>query len=161
MHSDETRRKQSKSATVAHKEGRHSGGWKKVRADHLCSEEHAKKNCGCSGWHHTEESLARIGVAVAEHFQHGERTSLELALALLLDEAGIDYREQVCFGRYVVDFWVSDLQTVFEADGLFWHADLVREARRDQYLLSHGAISVIHWNEDDLAPWISMIQQEV
>lgn len=83
------------------------------------------------------------------------RTSLERALALLLDEAGIAFKEQVQFGRCTVDAWAPDLGWVFEADGIFWHRDTERTIRRDAYLIDRGVQGVVHWDEHDLAPWIA------
>jgi len=70
----------------------------------------------------------------------------------LLGEAGFDFDEQVNFGRYTVDAWIPSHQLVFEADGMFWfhHQDQAREAKRDAYLIAHGALAVVHLRDDEL-----------
>lgn len=105
------------------------------------------------------ESRARCAKAIAKlhasgHYFKGP-TGLELALRKLLQTAGLEFQEQVRFGRYVVDAYVSSHNLVFEADGSFWysHKDREREARRDAYLVGRGAVAVVHLTEDDLIPW--------
>ena len=85
-------------------------------------------------------------------------TSLEMSLRRLLVGAGFVFEEQVQFGRYAVDAWVSSHKLVFEADGMFWHTWLEKvkpgyHARRDSFLKNHGAVAVIHLTDLDLAPF--------
>jgi len=48
-------------------------------------------------------------------------TSLEYALQMLLEDAGLSFEAQRQFGRYIVDAYVADGNLVFEADGQFWY----------------------------------------
>ena len=125
----------------------------------------------------SEETRDRIAVSVAKAHERGDwdkyrstgpgrkRTNLEEALAGLLEDFGFRphddsdcscgscYREQVRFGRYVTDFYVPALNTVYEADGSFWshHQDKDREARRDEYLRDTcGVAEIAHFTEDIL-----------
>ena len=83
-------------------------------------------------------------------------TSLEIALNKLLTYAGIDFDEQVRFGRYVVDVFDHDNGIAWEADGMFWfhHQDKERETRRDAYLLVQGVRAVVHLTDEDLKFWL-------
>ena len=79
------------------------------------------------------------------------RTSLEQILAELLESFQITYEEQVQFGRYVADFYAPSLNTIYEADGLYWHQDAEREAKRDAYLKDRfGVEDVLHFTEREL-----------
>lgn len=68
-------------------------------------------------------------------------TSIEVAIAALLDVLGIEYQTQVRMGRYVVDFYIPSKNLVIECDGDYWHSTeraKVTDARKDAYLLSKG-----------------------
>jgi very-short-patch-repair endonuclease len=86
---------------------------------------------------------------------------LEHQLRELLKQSGLEFQEQVRFGRYVVDAWVPELGLVFEADGQFWyhHQDKDREARRDGYLVERGVTAVIHLDDDDLAQFKPIVEE--
>lgn len=102
------------------------------------------------------ETRAKIAASVAEAYRRGDyrnqRTWPELALRNLLQTADFEFKEQVRFGRYVVDAWVPSRGLVFEADCSFWyhHQDKEREAKRDAYLVARGVIAVVHLTESDL-----------
>ncbi len=83
-------------------------------------------------------------------------TSLEYALQLLLEDAGLEYEAQKRFGRYTVDSWVPSHKLVFEADGEYWHRRKgeKRERQRDTYLIGKEPMAVIHLTEYDLDPWL-------
>ena len=100
-----------------------------------------------------------LGVAAAHArgaYHTNKPTSLEHALDLLLQDAGLEYEAQKRFGLYIVDAYVPSRNLVFEADGMFWnhHKDKEREAKRDMYLLKVGITAVIHLIDEDLEPWI-------
>ena len=103
---------------------------------------------------------AKVALGVARAHARGDYnnrpTSLEQALDLLLQDAGLEYESQVRFGRYIVDAWIPSHNLVFEADGMFWwnHKDNDREQRRDRYLVDKGVIAVIHLTDEDLNPWL-------
>jgi very-short-patch-repair endonuclease len=90
-------------------------------------------------------SIARANGVYANH-----RTELERNLSRLLSESGLQFEEQVRFGRHVVDAWVPERALVFEADGAYWHQDKEREAQRDAYLIERGALAVVHLTDEDL-----------
>ena len=104
---------------------------------------------------------ALLGEAMVVRLTNGwpSPTNLEWALQLLLEDAGFDFETQKRFGRYAADMWVPSHSLVFEADGSFWHQQREQKypgyhARRDKFLLSKGAIAVIHLTEHDLDPWL-------
>lgn len=123
---------------------------------HIRSVEHLEHQREAQLRASTPEVRAKQAEAAARNHAAGiyfrGPTSLELALRGLLQTAGLEFEEQVRFGRYVVDAWVPSHGLVFEADGSFWysHKDKEREARRDAYLMNRGAIAVIHLTEEDL-----------
>lgn len=104
----------------------------------------------------TPERRAKVAESAAKNHAAGvyrrSPTSLERTLYDLLEGAGYQVERQVRFGRYVVDAWLPEERLVFEADGMFWfwHQDAEREARRDAYLLAHGAVAVVHLTDEDL-----------
>ena len=156
--SENTKEKISKGISKAYEDGRHVG-WKIARTKHLESELHISGKCKCNGWKHSLESREKMALSTAKQYESksffNKRTKLEKALALLLDEAGLEYEEQIRFGKYVVDFWIPEIEVVFEADGMFWshHQDKEREMNRDNYLLNKGVSSVVHLTDTDLLPW--------
>lgn len=121
---------------------------------------------GCDCGRHRPDSpehKAAISRAQLRSYEQGTRknrgwrdpTSLEQAMALLLQDAGLEFEAQVRFGRYVVDAWVPSHGLVFEADGMFWyhHQDKEREAWRDEYLIQRGVVAIVHLDDDDLRPY--------
>ncbi len=97
------------------------------------------KNCSCAA-HHPE---------LYQNFGFGVKTNLEHKLEALLHSAGFEFEEQKRFGRYIVDAWVPSHKLVFEADGKYFHPE-GSNIERDKYLISHGALAVIHLTEEDL-----------
>lgn len=62
------------------------------------------------------------------------RTSLERAVAAVLDALNIGYVSQYQIGPYVADFFIPDRRLVVEADGAYWHSlehVVSRDAKRD------------------------------
>lgn len=68
----------------------------------------------------------------------------EINLAEALMAAKVEFKQQHPFGPYSVDFYFESVALVVEVDGAAYHQDDVREARRDAYLLAHGAERVLH-----------------
>ena len=106
----------------------------------------------------TDQVRIRMSISAAKRIRKHQTdpTSLEFALDLLLQDAGLEYEAQKRFGRYVVDAYVPSRNLVFEADGMYWyhHQDKEREARRDAYLIDgHGVSAVIHLDDNDLSSW--------
>ncbi len=112
---------------------------RKSQAGKLHMETILPKDCECAA-HHPE---------LYQNFGFGVQTGLERKLYELLSSADFNFEKQTRFGRYVVDAWVPSHQLVFEADGSYFHPD-GPSTERDEYLLSHGALAVIHLTEEDL-----------
>jgi hypothetical protein len=73
----------------------------------------------------------------------------EVVMAAVLDFAGTHFTSQGRVGDRFVDFLLED-GVVVEVDGVHWHQDPEREARRDQELLAAGASVVHHVTDDQL-----------
>ena len=103
-----------------------------------------------------EAAAIKMHITVQKNLLERRPTSLEYALQMLLEDAGLDYKAQQRFGKYVVDMYVETHNLAFEADGQFWfhHQDRERETRRDEYLLDRGPVAIIHLTDDDLQPWL-------
>ena len=63
--------------------------------------------------------------------------------------AGLKWRRQVPFGRYVVDFVCFERRLVAECDGS-QHAENARDRTRDDWLTSQGFSVVRFWNHESL-----------
>ena len=71
-------------------------------------------------------------------------TKQENIIANCLPEFGLRYSEQYEFYPYTVDFFVSELKMVIEADGKYGHLQK-RDKKRDTFLLSKKEIShIVH-----------------
>lgn len=71
------------------------------------------------------------------------RTSIERAIAALLDSLNVEYEQQKHVGRYSVDFYVASKNLAIECDGEYWHSErkpgsLEKDARKDAYLKQKG-----------------------
>ena len=73
-----------------------------------------------------------------------EYTKQENIIAECLDEFGMRYSQQTSFPPYTVDFYVSEIKRVVEADGVYGHF-AKRDAKRDIDLKQYHEIEdVIH-----------------
>ncbi len=71
-------------------------------------------------------------------------TAQENLIAECLSIFGIRYDQQYDFPPYTVDFWVSDLQLVVEADGVYGHLQK-RDELRDINLMEYPNVEwVLH-----------------
>jgi len=118
---------------------------------------------------HTTESRARISASVRKQWARGNLpgrrragTRPEQVMAALLEWAGVRFEAQRQFGRYVVDFYLPDSRAVIEVDGEYWHKRNEQrnqgyQARRDQFLLDTGVVSIHHVTDGQLvsAGWMS------
>lgn len=76
-------------------------------------------------------------------------TSIEVKLYAALNLLDISYDPQHGLGRYVVDAWLLDSQTIIEADGTYWHS-LPDRQERDRKLAAYAAkqgYRLIHLDE--------------
>ena len=69
-------------------------------------------------------------------------TKQENIIANCLTEFGLRYSEQYEFFPYTVDFFVSELKMVIEADGKYGHLQK-RDKKRDEFLLNKKEILYI------------------
>lgn len=53
-------------------------------------------------------------------------------------KAGLVFRREQPFGRYIIDFYCSKLKLVIEIDGLSHHVDCNSDVSRDAWLKSEG-----------------------
>jgi|TARA_R100001463_G_scaffold89379_1_gene144146 very-short-patch-repair endonuclease len=73
-----------------------------------------------------------------------EYTKQENIIADCLDEFGMRYSQQTSFPPYTVDFYVSEIQRVIEADGIYGH-NIKRDRKRDKDLKEYPEIEdIIH-----------------
>ena len=76
-----------------------------------------------------------------------EYTKQENIIADCLDEFGMRYSQQTSFPPYTVDFYVSEIQRVVEADGVYGHFTK-RDEKRDLDLKKYDGIDgIIHIKE--------------
>lgn len=71
--------------------------------------------------------------------------------------AGVKFRRQYPIGPYIADFASIDLKLVIEADG-GQHLDSEYDARRDDYLKSHGFVVLRYWNNQVLAETTAVLE---
>ena len=77
-------------------------------------------------------------------------TPQERLVADALAELGLRYNEQQQFGKYIVDFWLPEINVVVEADGPHGHYKK-RDLKRDSDLYAEHDINLImHIVSDDL-----------
>ncbi len=103
----------------------------------------------------TRRKMALASPKRMQNSDYSSPTTLEQALSLLLQDAGLEFEAQVAIRNRLVDFFVPSHKLVFEADGSYWHRrhefeDPGCENRRDEELLEAGVTAVIHLNEIDL-----------
>ncbi len=90
-------------------------------------------------------------------------TSIELAVAHLLDSMHIRYDSQKTFGKYVTDFYLPGYNVVIECDGTYWHSLLVRIAKdieKDFFLRAHGT-KVLRLPESKIKKDISWCRAQI
>ena len=81
------------------------------------------------------------------NFLPKEYTKQENIIGECLDDFGMRYSQQVSFPPYTVDFYVSEIQRVIEADGIHGHL-AKRDAKRDADLKEYHEIEdIIHIKE--------------
>lgn len=77
--------------------------------------------------------------------QRGYITDHERAMKQWLDLHNLEYEQQKPIGRYIVDFYVPSSNTIYEADGAFWHQNQDKDITRDKSIKSiMPAVSIIH-----------------
>lgn len=92
-----------------------------------------------AGW--TEKR--RQEQAIRCNHQSRRSSSLERAVANVLDILEVQYEAQKRIGRYSVDFYLPERNLVIECDGEYWHQDKTRDDLRDANLRESG-YQVVH-----------------
>ncbi len=91
-------------------------------------------------------------------YRHG--TKQEKLIERCIEELGLRYLTQASFGKYDVDFLLTELDIVVEADGPFGHL-AKRDAKRDQDLKDMGVVEVWHVREKTLQDIKERLWQEL
>lgn len=77
--------------------------------------------------------------------KRGARTGPEAQLEAWLKKRGVAFEPQFCVGDNVVDFYVAEERTIYEADGSYWHQDQDKDIERDKKLLAAmPGVRIIH-----------------
>jgi len=72
-----------------------------------------------------------------------EMTPQEVKIANYLSELGLRWESQRQVGKYFVDFWIAEIGTVIEADGVYGHFSQ-KDKERDSFLLDSGIDQILH-----------------
>lgn len=78
-------------------------------------------------------------------------TTIEVAVAAVLDALGVEYRTQERIGRYCADIYIPSRRLVIECDGDYWHTlpgVQERDQKRDDWFRSQGYQVVRLWESD-------------
>ena len=70
-------------------------------------------------------------------------TPQEVKIANYLSELGLRWESQRQIGKYSVDFWIAEIGTVIEADGVYGHF-AKKDQERNEFLLVNGVDFVVH-----------------
>ena len=70
-------------------------------------------------------------------------TPQEVKIANYLSELGLRWESQRQIGKYSVDFWIAEIGTVIEADGVYGHF-AKKDKERNEFLLVNGVDLVVH-----------------
>lgn len=87
-------------------------------------------------------------------------THQENLIAKVLEETGLRFARQVPIGKYTVDFLITEMDVIIEADGPFGHFSK-RDAKRDQELIDMGFEEVWHIKEKTLKDIKERLWQEL
>jgi very-short-patch-repair endonuclease len=79
-------------------------------------------------------------------------TSIEVAVAAVLEELGEPYESQRRMDRWVPDFVIEPRKLVIECDGSYWHslpAAIDRDRRKDEWMVVNG-YRIVRLTEDEI-----------
>jgi very-short-patch-repair endonuclease len=85
----------------------------------------------------------------------GHQTEYEAKVEAWLKERGVKYEKQKQIGRYFVDFYVPEIQTIYEADGAYWHKNQMNDIKRDagiKKVMPDAKIIHIHFYDERHSP---------
>ncbi len=100
-----------------------------------------QKNNPTSYWlgkHRSEETKKKLRIATIKQIQEGRlakssNTDIEIIMKNKLSELGLKFIHQYNFNNlFVCDFYLPELNTIIECDGVYWH-NLPSSIRRDSY----------------------------
>lgn len=103
-----------------------------------------------------------LGTHTAANFPVGQ-TSIEKAIAMLLDELGLPYIEQKRMGVFLCDFVLKKHRLAIECDGIYWHStdkQKAKDARKDRWLRNHG-YNVLRLSEPDIKQRIEWCKEQI
>ena len=63
--------------------------------------------------------------------KRGHQTEYETKVEEWLKDRGLKYEKQRRIGRYFVDFFIPETETIYEADGAYWHKNQEKDIKRD------------------------------
>lgn len=72
-----------------------------------------------------------------------EMTPQETKIANYLSSLGLRWESQRQIGKYFVDFWIAEIGTVIEADGVYGHF-AKKDKERNEFLLESGVEYILH-----------------
>lgn len=77
---------------------------------------------------------------------------IEIIMAMMFADAGLDFVQQRKFWRYRADFAFEDAKLVVECDGIYWHSrhDVQRSDRRKDAYLHEQGWRVLRLSEPDI-----------
>lgn len=141
-----TQRFCSKQCVCEHRKKMHlSTPPKNIKVEQHC------KYCGVSFWIYPSRIKDGRGAYCCRphahagnllRFANGERTDIEIAMAVAMRERGVIYQEQVMmFDKFLVDFLIPLSMLIVQCDGLYWHdrpAAKARDKGQDAYFKQCG-----------------------
>lgn len=94
-------------------------------------------------WSEDQDFIQRWSESMSKVHRYRGRTSIEVAVAGVLEAMGVEYEQQKRIGRYSADFYVVTQNLVIECDGDYWHSEqkagsIERDGRKDAYLTQKG-----------------------
>lgn len=90
-------------------------------------------------------------------------TSIEKAIASLLDGLAIPYEQEKAVGYFLCDFVLEQHRLVIECDGSYWHglaSQKTKDKRKDSWLTNHGYI-VLRLPEDRIRNDIAECRRQI
>lgn len=111
---------------------------------HYCSEKCRRppvykicKNCGINFRIQPGTTFRQFCSFVCYRRFHGETTPERLTREALVN-LGTPFIQEAKMGRYSIDFLLTDKRVAIEIDGIYWHRDMVKDARKTRYLNNLG-----------------------
>ena len=74
-------------------------------------------------------------------------------LIRICESLGLEWQDEVKFGKYSLDVYIPSLKLCIECDGLYWHTlegVPQKDKRRDKYLLENYGIKTLRITDEEL-----------